>query len=331
MVMEINTPYYDDLSRISRSGLKRFEISPKDYRDMLDGKDGGLKGKYIDKGIMTHMYLLQQEEFKKEYKVLSFETPSSAQQKKFCQDYISSTAEKPILKALEAFKNNYSTTGKKDEESAAKGLEMALKLKQYIKFLRSESNSIKTMSWAELNGLKTTKENVLLHKKAKELLFREDSDKFWAKNEFHINWEYKLEDGVVYQCKSLIDRITVDEENKVIQLIDLKTTVDTSNFKKSFVEYEYACQMAFYWMAIIWYMKNIKEVDLSDWSFETYIVAIKNNSPYDCRVFSISPELLEPEIPKINKTISEIHWHTVNGVWDYRREYYENDGIETIS
>ena len=329
MLMDITIPYYEDNTRISRSSLKWFEQSPRYYRDMLDGKEEGIKGRSIDKGIMTHIYLLQQEEFKKSYKILDFETPSSQQQKKFCQDYVNSTAEKPILRALEAFKNNYSTNGKKDEESAAKGLEMALKLKQYIKFLRSEANSVKTMTWSDLNSLKLTKENVILHKKANELLYSNDNE--WeGYNEFHINWEYRVDSGTVYKCKSLLDRFRINKTSKTIQLIDIKTTISTSEFHKSYRDYDYAMQMSFYWMAIFWYMKNILEIDLSDWNFETYIIAIKNTSPFDCRVFSVSDESMNNEIDRISDIMNRIDWHTTNDLWDYRREYYENDGVEEL-
>ena len=47
---------------------------------------------------------------------------------------------------------------------------MALKLKDYIKFLRSKESGKKIISFAALNALKKKQQNVLAHKKANELL-----------------------------------------------------------------------------------------------------------------------------------------------------------------
>lgn len=328
--MDISIPYYEDNTRISRSSLKWFEVSPRYFKDMLDGKEEGLSGKSIDKGIMTHSYLLEYDDFKKTYKILDFQIPASAQQKQFCQDYIDSNENKPILKALEAFKKNYSTTNRTDEESAKKGLEMALKLKSYIKWLRNKSGEQKTMTWSEFNGLKLTKENVLLHKKAKELLYNEESPNAEYYNEFHINWEYKTKSGRVLKCKSLLDRLIIDHENKTIKLIDLKTTADVNNFSKSFKEYDYAMQMAYYWSAVYWYMTYERKIDVSDWKNETYIIAVRNNTDYSCRVFSVNDEIILSKTTKIEQILSEIDWHFTNNLWDYSRVYYEGDGVEQL-
>ena len=329
--MDITIPYYEDNTRISRSFLNWFRQSPKYAKDMLDGKEVGLSGKQIDKGIMVHAYLLEPEEFKKTYRVLTIETPTSAQQKQFCKDYISSKANKPILKALEAFKKNYSTNGKSDEESARKGLEMALKLKSYIKWLRDESISQKAMTWGDISMLKTMKENILLHKKAKELLFNNTSDNCDYLNEFHINWEFRISEDEIIKCKSLLDRIIIDYDNKKISLIDIKTTGDLSKFSKSFKEYDYGMQSAFYWMAIYWYMKNEKGISLDDWEHETYIVAIKNNGDYGCKVFNVEDNLILLKTYEIEQILKEINWHITNNLWEYSREYYEGDGVESLN
>lgn len=164
---------------------------------------------------------------------------------------------------------------------------------------------------------------------ANELIYKEPSESEEVMNEFHINWEYIHEDGSITPCKSLIDRIKIDEKNKKLTLIDLKTTVSVSNFAKSFIEYGYGMQMAFYWMAIEWYMKNVRKIDTSDWIHETYIVAVENTRK-ECKVFCVSESTLSKNLDTIQNTLKEINWHYKNGLWDYSRAYYEGNGVEKL-
>jgi hypothetical protein len=337
--MDISIPYYSDQSRVSNSSLGWFLQSPRYFRDMLDGKIKNEPTSAMENGTMTHTYLIQPKEFKETYKILDFAVPTSAQQKQFAQDYIDSKATSAILKAVEAFKSNYVTTKSTEEDIATKGLEMALKLKPYIKWLRSNSTGIKTMTWSKLNTLKTTKENVQLHKLANELLFKSDnSSGVEAYNEFHINWEITpiaerfrsdSEPRRKIACKSLIDRLIIDHDNKVIKLVDIKTTVSIPDFKDSFKKYDYGRQMAFYWAAIYWYFTNELKLNIEEYSNETYIVAIQNTNG-DCKVFKVNDSTITDKTLQITKIITDIDWHMQNNVWDYSREYYEGDGSEPL-
>ena len=58
--MDISIPYYEDNSRISNSALGWFiKYGPQYLRNMLDGKEEGLKGSFLEKGTMIHEYILQ--------------------------------------------------------------------------------------------------------------------------------------------------------------------------------------------------------------------------------------------------------------------------------
>ena len=171
--------------------------------------------------------------------------------------------------------------------------------------------------------LKRIKDNLDEHKKAKELL--DDSLYDDANNEFHINWEFK---GV--QCKSLLDRVIFDHINKKIILIDLKTTSDVWNFKHSVEEFDYYRQITYYLLAITWYMKDCG-IDISDYDFEAYIIAIQTNGNNEVRVFNMfdEQEILDRK-DTITYALSEISYHIDSGNWDHSRNYYEGDGIEKL-
>ena len=114
-----------------------------------------------------------------------------------------------------------------------------------------------------------------------------------------------------------------------IKLVDIKTTISTTDFLKSFEEYDYARQLCFYWSALYWYFKNELGIDIEEYSPETYIIAIQNSNSA-VRVFRIDEDVILSKQNKIINTISEILWHKENDKWDYKRQYYEGDGAESL-
>jgi hypothetical protein len=323
--MKIEIPYYEDNTRISNSAIGWFlKKGPRYLKDMLDGKEEGISAKYLDKGTMIHMYLLQPDEFWQNYIVIDYEKPKTAQQAAFCNRYHRSTEIVEDDKLLDAYKYAYSGNNISKEAMLKKAKELQLKFAEYIEALE-KTDLYTIISFADLNMLKNIKNNIEKHIKANELLT--DQPGIECHNEFHINWEAEKQ-GV--SCKSLLDRVKIDHANKKITLIDLKTTADVYNFKHSVEEYDYYRQIAFYILALTWYMKD-QGYDIEDYDIEAYIVAIQSNSNNEVRVFNMlnEKELLARK-DLIADTLTEISYHYQTGNWDHTREYYENDGTETL-
>ena len=323
--MKIEIPYYEDNTRISNSAIGWFlKKGPRYLKDMLDGKEEGISAKYLDKGTMIHMYLLQPDEFWQNYIVIDYEKPKTAQQAAFCNRYHQSTEIVEDDKLLDAYKYAYSGNNMSKEAMLKKAKELQLKFAEYIEALE-KTDLYTIISFADLNMLKNIKDNIEKHIKANELLT--DQPGIECHNEFHINWEAEKQ-GV--SCKSLLDRVKIDHANKKITLIDLKTTADVYNFKHSVEEYDYYRQIAFYILALTWYMKD-QGYDIEDYDLEAYIVAIQSNSNNEVRVFNMlnEKELLARK-DLIADALTEISYHYQTGNWDHTREYYENNGTETL-
>lgn len=323
--MIIDCEYYSDSSRISNSAIGWFlKKGPRYLKDMLDGKEEGISGKYLEKGTMIHMYLLQPDEFWHNYMIIDYEKPKTAQQIAFCERYFHSTELLEEDKLLDAYKSAYSGNNMSKDAMLKKAKELQLKFAEYIEFL-DKNQTFTVISFADLNMLKRIEENINNHKKAKDLL---TNDPGWdCNNEFHINWESEKQK---ISCKSLLDRVKIDFVNKKIILIDLKTTADVYNFKHSVEEYDYYRQIAFYILALTWYISdlgyNIEEFDL-----EAYIIAIQSNGNNEVRVFNMlnEKELLDRK-DLIADTLTEISYHYQTGNWDHTREYYEGNGTEEL-
>ena len=86
--MDISVPYYEDKSRVSNSAIGWFiKKGPRYFRDMLDGKEEGMSFSFLEKGTMIHEYLLQPDEFWKDYAILDFRIPRVKQQKDLLDEY----------------------------------------------------------------------------------------------------------------------------------------------------------------------------------------------------------------------------------------------------
>jgi len=330
--MDITIPYYEDLTRISNSNIGWFlKKGPRYLKEMLDGKEG-LKASFLDKGTMIHEYILQPEEFWKDYIILDFAVPKVKQQKNLLEFYSAARLVDPLasedhilLMSYEAAYDNNKSEEKKIQEAK----ELVELYQNYIEYFRNK-DSKKVISFADLNMLKAIKKNMEDHKKANELLFNYP-ETFEVHNEFHINWEYPNASSLGdLPCKSLLDRIMIDHTNKKIILVDIKTTADVYNFKHSIEEFDYCRQLAYYWLAIHWYFKNELKLNIEEYEYETYIVAVQSHDGYEVRVFKFNPETIEERLVTIDYAIKRIAWHKNNDLWDHMKEYYDEDGAEMI-
>lgn len=330
--MDITIPYYEDLTRISNSNIGWFlKKGPRYLKEMLDGKEG-LKASFLDKGTMIHEYILQPEEFWKDYIILEFAVPKVKQQKTLLEFYSTARLVDPfasedhiLLMSYEAAYNNNKSKEKKIQEAK----ELVELYQNYIEYFRNK-DSKKVISFADFNMLKAIKKNMEDHKKANELLFKYP-ETFEVHNEFHINWEYPNASSLGdLPCKSLLDRVMIDHTNKKIILVDIKTTVDIYNFKHSIEEFDYCRQLAYYWLAIHWYFKNELKLNIEEYEYETYIVAVQSHDGYEVRVFKFNPKTVEERLVTIDYAIKRIAWHKDNNLWDHMKEYYDEDGAEII-
>lgn len=328
--MIIDTPYYEDMTRVSNSNIGWYlKNGPCYLKDMLDGVAEGINGSFLEKGTMIHEYILQPEEFWKDYVVLDFETPKIKQQKDFCDSYVKESQLDPLSDEntiiFKSYNNAYSNS-KPYVKKLEEGKFILATYSKYIEYLKVPSDK-KVISFNDVNMLKKIKDNLQKHKKANELLFALP-DTYESFNEFHINWEPNIE-GV--KCKSLIDRVCFDHVNKKIILIDLKTTQNVYNFAHSVEEYDYFRQIAYYGLAIQWYMANELNLNTEDYDLEAYIIAIGKDKNNEIRVFDMNKKkVLSEKVDLIKQTLQKISYHIKTDNWDHSVEYYENDGVESL-
>ena len=341
-MMDISIPYYEDKTRISNSNIGWFlNKGPAFLHKMLTEDVPEEKSTALERGTMIHEYILQPDEFLKDYVIWEKDKPTSVQQEKFCKELALSAEIEPDKAVLDAYKKAYSTRGKTDETMLSEGLKIASTLKDYIDFLKSNDQRIMISPW-DYQMLKKIKYNVYSHKAANLIVWPGNgtNDKYHegvhfetAKksmyHEFHINWEFYGEMPIA--CKSLLDGLTLDFKNKKAIIYDLKTTQKLWHFEESIKQYDYCRQLMYYTMAVGWYLKYECGEDLKDWSHEWYIIGIDTTGSNEIRVFKFTKDQIYSHADTIEHALEHIAWHQSTGKWEHSREYYEGDGSETLN
>lgn len=331
--MDISIPYYEDFTRLSNSNIGWFlNKGPAYLHKKLSGQLEDETSQSMTKGTMIHEYLLQPEEFQKDYVVWDKSRPSSTNEEKFCQALADSLEIEPNKGLLSAYKAAYSTSGKSDDKILSEATKKASTLKEYIEFLKSGDRREMITPYS-VTQLMKIKENISNHKAACKLLLPADNKNVF--HEFHINWEYisSKYNNVEFTCpcKSLLDSVSFDYDNKKVILMDLKTTSHLHNFADAVNTYDYTRQLYFYTKALKWYITNELHEDGNTWRFEWYIIAIDSFTS-DIRVFTFSYKQVYGEnVEKVRSAIRDIVWHKDNDLWEHSRAYYEGNGIETLN
>ena len=333
--MQINIPYYEDKTRISNSNIGWFlNKGPAFLHKMLTEDVPEEKNPVLERGTMIHEYLLQPEEFQKDYVVWDKSRPSSAQQEKFCQELANTIEIEPNKAILDAYQKAYSTAGKSEDKMLSEGLKIASTLKDYIEFLKSRDERIMISPW-DYQMLKKIRNEINSHKLAHRIIYPVspraviDFD-FKSYHEFHINWTYYIKMAAGVKCKSLLDGLTLDFKNKKATIYDLKTTQKLWHFEDSIDQYDYLRQLCYYYQAVVWYLKYELREDPNKWDFEFYIIGIDTTGTNEIRVFKVDQFMVYSRKATILNAMQDIMWHQERNLWEHSRAYYEGDGSETL-
>jgi hypothetical protein len=314
--------YYKE-KRVSSSSLKWFEQSPLFFKKMLDKEIEQEQKRYFEIGKKIHMKLLEPKEYDKNYIFLDYDIPKSENQRKFCEDYITFISKKSDDKLIYAYKNNYKTEGQDDGKILDKAKDVKKKLSKYISYLKKRNDYKDILTYSDNKQIESLQQCVKDHIAANKLIYLTDEDRMNNIEEYN---EYVIFFNFLgIECKSMIDRLVIDHKNKIIKLIDIKTTSNLGEFNHSFEEFKYYRQIAFYWIAIY---NQFKETN--NYKHESYIIGLQKGELPECKVFKISDQYLQRGLDEIESIIPQIKWHYDNNQWDHSRSYYENNGIEQL-
>ncbi len=315
--------YYQE-QRVSSSSLKWFEQSPLYFKKMLEGEIKQIQLKWFDLGRQVHMAILEPELFEQSYITMSYKVPTSANQKQYCENYMTNGYDK-----VEAYKFAYTIKNRSDKKIEEDAEKVFKSLEDYINYLVKSKDYRDILSESKWNLIHDLKSSALAHKKANILLVNDAESEMKSEveyfNEYVIFWEHP--NGL--KCKSMLDRFVIDHKKKEITLVDVKTSFDVGGFAEHFMHYKYYRQLAFYWMAIHYEFKD-KIKDFDKYKKITEIVAVQTKEIALCRVFTIADGLLKKGLEEIELLMEDLKWHYKENSWEHSKEYHQGDGSEQI-
>ena len=318
--------YHKMTGYVSNSSLNVLENSPRRFKRFINGELVEEPTSYFTFGEAVHMYLLEPERFKKDVMVLEYTVPKTSQQKGFIEKFVELRENK--VKTKEALKQAFESYYKPNKNWEARATEIFNNFKPYIKYLKYVKNKLIISPKIE-EKIKSIAEEVKGHQIASKLLLDPSivADNTLRFNELVILWEWK---GI--PCKSMIDRLLIDKEKKLISVVDIKTTSNFMDFKSSIDKYHYDRQLIFYSWAVyhdIEKIAGITKEELEEYDIEFIIVAIDKNST-EIRVFKYTNPTISKASEEIKSLLERAKWHIDNDKFDYPMEYYKTGGYELV-
>jgi hypothetical protein len=327
-----NRDYHSILHHISSSSLK-YAKRPKKLQQYLEGTMPRKEEKYFQFGTLFHMFILERKRFDEEVAVQNYTVPRGAQQKKFVEDYVVCKG-KVDERLLEAYRNNY-VTKEPDEKVLEKAKSLRRVHDSYVKYL-NKSKRKTVITPKVMQQIEDMYAALHRHKAAYKLLCTTPTivDSISAHSETMFLWEKTVKGDVPMpniQYKALVDRIIVDEETKVIKLVDLKTIVDMDNYEDDYEKYNYGIQLAFYSLAILEKGEKVLGLEhpIDDYKLEILEVVVDKTTS-EVKVIKFNDAEILYNFKKLKGLLDLVEWHYKNNKWEYSREYYEGDGTETF-
>jgi hypothetical protein len=166
---------YYSKPRVSSSSLKWFEDSPRYFKAKLDKEIEEESKQYFEIGKKVHMRLLEPNEFSKNYIYLDFKTPKSENQRKFCEEYISSPIKDKQQKLITAYRNNYAAPAN-DEATLTAATKLKLELRSYLTYLKKRTMFKDVLTSSDNKYIESAYSLVQEHTAAKSLLYLGSAD-----------------------------------------------------------------------------------------------------------------------------------------------------------
>jgi len=153
--------------------------------------------------------------------------------------------------------------------------------------------------------------------------------------------QYQVEgfDVLGLKCKSMMDKIVVDHEEKTLQIYDLKCTWSVENFYEEYYLYRRAYIQAYvYWQAGL---TILKDLGIEDYTLEypRFIVCDSTNymNPliYTLTLEDMSDALIGfthkgRNYPGVGQIVEDLQWAKDTDTWNISKTRYELGGVVNI-
>lgn len=323
--------FFEDENNVISLPLSYSRISDYDRNGpkALD-KKSKVENKGVRIGSITDDLLFNRDNFEDLYLIFNGTKPT-ATLGKLTDIILENYAELPSKEeVLQIVKNNDFWSRSKDET--------------ILGYLTQEFwGYLKIMFEAKDKQIITTDEYALAEELVFELKTHKHSKHFFDNNFVEINqfpFSYEYNDCLI---RGVMDKIIIDEQNKTIQFLDLKTGIGSADeFISSFIKYRYYFQAGLYQNATNaisaisdnGFFNNLHLNEFTLLPFKFVYISRKEKIPF---VFSVSDKWINAafngyttssgyKYKGINELLEEIKWHWHNKVFNMNKEVFLNNG-----
>lgn len=341
MVEEERKLLYEESNAISNSDIGIYILGgPKYLR--RSKKTIKKRETFFDKGSALHCYILENSKFNERYYIAKNKLGG------LFGDFVRNVVKLVAVEKLEeevALAKAYESSGFKLSFEVINKKFMGTEVQEL--YQEALKNCTKTeLSDVEFNDIKNMSDCLYNHKGAVQLLpsispeLTTGDNPILEFNEVEIYWKFDFPaettsnfDFPSYSldCKSKVDRLIINRQEKTVKLVDIKTTSKPAkSFIKSYKNYKYYRQLAYYRDAVAYYMKEVLNLEPLEYTVECCIVVVETSAPYCVKVFKPLEIDLQFGCEEYIDNLKEIAWHVKNDVWEDRSEN-EGDGTEPIT
>jgi hypothetical protein len=297
---------YSESSAINNSAFNYLDLSkggsPQRFKDYLDGKIKSDDTKYYREGSLVHLALLEAHKLVVADIIRPIDSITGVVDDVF-ESVMQATDEFTEVGELADYEQEINTamTNKAYQTNwllatrLAKVLELG---KEYFKFLKRCTTET-VLTTKEYALILACAASVRVDRFAKKLMLDSELGKgMEALNEQEIYFNISLPSEIKIPCKAKLDRLLLNHARKTFAVVDLKTTgKSVLDFPKSFFEYDYDRQIAFY-------AKAAKSL-YPDYSLSgCYFVVVEKQGEFRTRAFTVDRKTIKHGLDKINKLLA---------------------------
>lgn len=330
----------------SSSSLKDFSMDRRKYykRYVLNEKVEDKDTQALTMGRVVETLLMEKEEFDNRFYMSSLATPPTGLMLEFVEALYRHTAEATdeignVTRPFEELvQDAYVDSGFKIKLEKVLEKFSGSDAEIYYKEIRQiRAKGLTVVTTQDLANAEKIVEELKTNPFTSEIVNLVNSSRWEVLNQFQIEG-YDV-DGI--QFKSMLDKVIVDHDKKLVHIYDLKCTWSVENFLEEYYLYRRAYIQAYlYWRAVVSLTEN-KEHDLFGYQvvFPRFIVCDSTNY-YAPLIYCVNQADMSDayngfehkgrKYPGVKQLIEDLKWAQDNNVWNVSRENYLSKGLVAI-
>jgi hypothetical protein len=326
---------YFTSKKVNQSSLKLILVHPMMYKNSMEYSEDRKDTPALSLGSLVDCLITEPEKFSTTYHVQNEAvTTSSAIQKIVMSVYLDTRGNTIEADRLIDYKDLLLETVRKSGYQPKWKDETVItnvcnEGEKYFEELKIQGDKIAVTQDQYLLA-KEIVDSILSHDYTKDHLF--PNGNIEIVKQLVIDWEHRG-----FECKSKLDWLVVNHDDKTIQPIDIKTTESLLSkwFDSSYHKYRYDMQAGYYTMAVKYKQQN--ENWYSDYTVLPFKFIVENTKyPGTPVCFVINTEELYAykayevngvTYEGIKEAFDRLEWHTDNDLWGYTKEHFEQNGL----